>query len=240
LTEPTPATTGDLLARLGDDGAARLRSVLDLLASDHRAPTTVRDPEEAWRTHVLDSLSGLVVPQLAAATRIADVGSGPGFPGIALAAALPSARVELVEATARKCEFIRVALEHARIENAGVICQRAETWAAQEPPEGGREAHDAVTARAVGRLSTLTELASPLLAEGGVLVAWKGRRDPDEEAEAERGFERTAMAAGPVLATAELAGFEHRHLYVYEKVGETPADLPRRPGMARKRPLGSG
>lgn len=238
MTEPTPASSGDLVARLGDDGAQRLRELLELLATDHRAPTTVRDPGEAWRTHVLDSLSGLAVPELAAADRIADVGAGAGFPGLVLAVALPEAHVDLVEATSRKCEFIRVAIEHARIANAGVVCERAESWAT--PGASGREAHAAVTARAVGRLSALAELASPLLREGGVLVAWKGRRDPDEEAEAERARDRTAMEPGRVLAVPELAGFEHRHLYVYRKVGETPEGLPRRPGMARKRPLGAG
>ncbi len=64
------------------------------------------------------------------------------------------------------------------------------------PPRGGREAYDAVTARAVGRLSTLAELASPLLAPGGTLVAWKGRRDPDEEAELERAAARAGDGAG--------------------------------------------
>ena len=85
------------------------------------------------------------------------------------------------------------AIEHAAIDNARVVCERAEDWGARAPPDGGREGYDAVTARAVGRLSTLAELASPLLGEGGVLVAWKGRRDPDEEAEAERAADRLAM-----------------------------------------------
>ena len=81
------------------------------------------------------------------------------------------------------------------------------------PPAGGREAYDAVTARAVGRLATLAELASPLLRDGGVLVAWKGRRDADEEAEAERAAERLGDAPGWFARWAGFAGFEHRHLY---------------------------
>ena len=121
-----------------------------------------------------------------AARRIADVGAGAGFPGLPLAAALPDARVDLIESTGRKCDFIRQAIERAGIANAQVVCERSEIWAAELRRRGGREAYDAVTARAVGRLSTLAELASPLLVAGGVLVAWKGRRDPDEEAELER------------------------------------------------------
>jgi 16S rRNA (guanine527-N7)-methyltransferase len=234
-----PPAPRDPVERLPVAGAMQLREVLQLLAHDRRAPTTVRDPEEAWRTHVVDSLTGLEVPELRAAKRIADVGSGAGFPGLALAAALPDSHVDLIESAHRKCEFMRLAAERARIDNVHVVCERAETWSAATPPGGGRESCDAVTARAVGRLSTLAELASPLLAGGGLLVAWKGRRDPEEEAEAQGAAERLAMAPGPVLAVGELAGFEHRHLYVFRKEGPTPAGLPRKPGMAKKRPLGA-
>jgi len=230
----------ELLSRVPVEGARALREVVDLLAADEHAPTTVRDPLEAWRTHVLDSLSGLEVPELVAAERIADVGAGAGFPGLALAAALPGAHVDLIESSARKCEFMRVALSHARIDNARVVCARAEEYGAARPPAGGRESVQAVTARAVGRLSTLAELASPLLAEGGVLVAWKGRRDPEEEAEAARAAPELAMDPGPVRPMGGgPAGFQHRHLYVFAKSGPTPSRLPRRSGMAKKRPLGA-
>jgi 16S rRNA (guanine527-N7)-methyltransferase len=229
----------ELLGRVPVKGVMALRELVDLIATDEHAPTTVRDPQEAWRTHVLDSLTGLEVPQLREAKRIADVGAGAGFPGMALAAALPEAHVELIEATGRKCDFMERALEHTAIHNARVVCARAEEWGASRPPDGGRGDADVVTARAVGRLSTLAELASPLLREGGALVAWKGRRDPDEEAEAARAAERLAMELEGVLATPEAAGFEHRHLYLYVKSGPTPHGLPRRAGMAKKRPLGS-
>ena len=104
--------------------------------------------------------------------------------------------------------------------------------------ERGRESYDAVTARAVGRLSTLAELASPLLVAGGVLVAWKGRRDPDEEAELERGAPRLAMELVEMRPADPYAGSKNRHLYMLRKSGPTPADLPRRAGMAKKRPRG--
>jgi 16S rRNA (guanine527-N7)-methyltransferase len=229
----------ELLARVPVEGVGALREVIDLLAADEHAPSAVRDPQEGWRVHVLDSLSGLEVPELASAERIADVGAGAGFPGLAIAAALPGAHVDLVEATSRKCEFMRAAIDRGDIRNARVVCARAEEWGAHRPPDGGRESHDAVCARAVGRLATLAELASPLLREGGVLVAWKGRRDSEEEAEADRAAERLAMRFESVRPMAEAAGFEHRHLYAFTKSGPTPAGLPRRPGMAKKRPFGA-
>jgi 16S rRNA (guanine527-N7)-methyltransferase len=219
--------------------AGKLRDLIEMLASDPTAPSAVRDPEEAWRVHVDDSLSGLGVEGLRTAERIADVGAGAGFPGLVLAAALPATRVDLIEATSRKCEFMRRAVERTRIDNARVVCERAETWAAARPPDGGRESYDAVAARAVGRTATLAELASPLLRTGGTLVCWKGRRDPEEEAEAECAAARLAMEPLEIRWVGPYAGSENRHLHVLRKSGPTPDGLPRRPGMAKKRPFGA-
>jgi 16S rRNA (guanine527-N7)-methyltransferase len=226
--------------QLSDHARVALGAVLDLLAEDRSAPSAVRDRERAWRVHVADSLTGLEIEGLRGARRIADVGAGAGFPGLPLALALPGSRVDLIESTGRKCEFIRQAIERAKIGTARVVCARSETWAAEPPPEGGREGYDAVTARAVGRLSTLAELASPLLAEGGTLVAWKGRRDADEEAELEQASTLLAMKTVEVRWVGPYAGSRHRHLHVLRKAGPTPGNLPRRPGMAKKRPLGAG
>jgi 16S rRNA (guanine527-N7)-methyltransferase len=144
-----------------------------------------------------------------------------------------------VEATGRKCEFIESAIAAAGIANARVVCRRSEEWAATAPPAGGRESYDAVTARAVGRLATLAELAAPLLTDGGVLVAWKGRRDEAEEAELGRAAARLAMEPEDVRWVGPYAGSRNRHLHVLRKRGPTPPELPRRPGMAKKRPLGA-
>jgi 16S rRNA (guanine527-N7)-methyltransferase len=189
--------------------------------------------------HVADSLSALDVGGLRSARRIADVGAGAGFPGLPLAVALPGAHIDLIESTGRKCEFMRRAIERAGVANARVVCERTETFAEAPPPHGGREAYDAVTARAVGRLSTLAELASPLLADGGILVAWKGRRDAAEEAELSRAAVSLAMKPAEVRWVGPYAGSRHRHLHVMRKAGPTPEGLPRRPGMAKKRPPGS-
>jgi 16S rRNA (guanine527-N7)-methyltransferase len=225
-------------AELDPAAVGALERVLELLRSERASVSSVTDPGEAWRVHVADSLSALVFAELAAADRIADVGSGAGFPGLVLAAALPGAEVELIESVGRKADFIARAASAGGIENARAVNERAETWAASEPPKGGREAYDAVTARAVGRLSTSAELASPLLREGGVLVVWKGRRDEDEEAQLAAASERLAMRPREVLAVGPYAGSRHRHLHLIEKAGPTPEGLPRRPGMAKKRPFG--
>jgi 16S rRNA (guanine527-N7)-methyltransferase len=222
--------------RLDGPGRQALETVLELLAEERASVSSVTDPGRAWRVHVEDSLTGLEVADLPAASRIADVGAGAGFPGLVLAVTVPEAQVDLVESVGRKCDFIRRALGAAGIENATVINQRSEELAATDP---GRESYDVVTARAVGRLSTLAELASPLLRDGGVLVAWKGRRDPDEETELERAADSLAMRPEAILDVGDRAGSRHRHLHILRKIGSTPPDLPRRPGMAKKRPRGS-
>ena len=223
----------DPAAALDATARKRLQTVLDLLAQERASVSSVVD-ERAWQVHVVDSLTGLEVDELRGAKRIADIGSGAGFPGLVLAVALPQAQVDLVESVGRKCEFIRRAAAEAEIPNATVRNLRSEEWAAAE----GREAYDVVTARAVGRLSTLAELASPLLKPGGVLVAWKGKRDSDEERQLANASEALAMRAEKILDVGDRAGSAHRHLHVIRKAAPTPANLPRRPGMAKKRPRG--
>jgi 16S rRNA (guanine527-N7)-methyltransferase len=225
--------TADPAAGLDGAGRAKLETVLALLAEERASVSSVVD-ERAWQVHVLDSLTGLEVPGLCGAKRIADVGAGAGFPGLVLAVALPEARVDLVESVGRKCEFMRRAIAAAGIPNATVHNARSEDLASG----GGREAYDAVTARAVGRLSTLAELASPLLKPDGVLVAWKGKRDAEEERQLENASEQLAMTPEQILDVGNRAGSEHRHLHVIRKSGPTPPNLPRNPGIAKKRPKG--
>jgi 16S rRNA (guanine527-N7)-methyltransferase len=226
--------TRDPAASLGPEAREALGRVLDLLASERASVSSVTDPSAAWRVHVADSLTGLAVEELRDAGKIADIGSGAGFPGLPLAVALPNSHLDLVESVGRKCEFIRRAIAAAGIANAEVLNARSEEIASGPR----RESFDATVARAVGRLSTLAELASPLLREGGVLVAWKGRRDSEEEAQLDRAAEQLAMQPVRVLDVGDRAGSRHRHLHVVRKSGPTPPDLPRRPGVAKKRPRG--
>lgn len=214
--------------------APALEALVELLIEGD-APVSPRSAERARQVHVADSLSGLGFDQLREAQRIADLGSGAGLPGLVLAAALPEARVELIESVSRKCAFLRRAVERLGLENAEVVCARAESWTADE----GREAYDAVTARAVGRLPTVAELASPLLRDGGYLLVWRGRRDPDQEVKLARASARLAIEPVEVRAVTPYPGSRDRHIHLVRKNGPTPDDLPRRPGMAAKRPFGS-
>jgi 16S rRNA (guanine527-N7)-methyltransferase len=208
-----------------------IQRLLDLLERDETAPTTVRDRTEALDVHVADSLSGLELPAVRDARRIADLGAGAGFPGLVLAAALPDARVALVESVGRKCAWLERAVEAMGLTNAEVVHARAEEWT------DGIGANDLVTARALASLNVLVEYAAPLLVEEGALVAWKGRRDPLEEADGAAAASRLGMEPRDVARVQPFASARDRHLYLYLKVGPTPNRYPRRPGMASKRPL---
>jgi 16S rRNA (guanine527-N7)-methyltransferase len=211
--------------------AAAIERLLDLLERDETAPTAVRDRAQAREVHVADSMSGLELPEVRNARRIADLGAGAGFPGLVLAAALPHARVALVESVGRKCAWLQHATDVMGLANAEVVHARAEEW-----PDG-LGANDLVTARALASLNVLVEYASPLLAEGGALVAWKGRRDPVEEADGAAAAAQLAMEPRAVTRVQPFPEARDRHLYLYLKVGSTPNGYPRRPGMASKRPL---
>jgi 16S rRNA (guanine527-N7)-methyltransferase len=223
---------------LSASASAKTQRALDVLLemlADDRAPVAASTVPRAGGVHIADSLVGLELEQLRSADRFADLGSGAGLPGLVIAAARPEARVELIESNGRKCEFIAEAIERMGLQNATVVCERSEEWATGE----GREAYDAVTARAVGTLAVVAELSSPLLRDDGVLAAWKGARSPEEEAELARAAERLGMEPMEVRSVRPFAGSRNRHIHLLRKNGPTPNGLPRRPGMAAKRPFGS-
>jgi 16S rRNA (guanine527-N7)-methyltransferase len=213
-------------------GVESLRAVLALQASDPTAPTTVQDPEEAADRHVADSLVALELEPVRAARRIADVGSGAGWPGLALAAALPLARVALVESAARHCRYLERAVTAGQLANVDVVHARAENWPA------GLEAHDLVTARALAALPVVCEYAAPLLEVGGALVAWKASVDAAEAAAGARAAATLGLEPVEVRAVSPYPEAERRTLHVFRKVAQTPDRFPRRPGTAVKRPLG--
>jgi 16S rRNA (guanine527-N7)-methyltransferase len=219
-------------------GDPQVRLLLEALAAEPDPHTTVSDPEAALEVHVADSLSGLEVPELASARRIADIGAGAGFPGLVLAVALPRAQVDLVESVGRKTAVMDRLIQAAEVGNARSIAARVEDYG-RVPSSlgGGRDAYDAVTARAVGPLAVLVEYAAPLLRPEGVLVAWKGARDKAEEGAGAVAAEKVGMAVKEVFPVTPYPDSRRRHLHVYRKIAPTPAEFPRRAGMARKRPL---
>lgn len=223
---------GGLRGSLNAGQSSQLAAVLRMLEADEHAPTAVRGAEQALDVHVADSLTALELDAVRAAHRIADLGSGAGFPGLALAVALPAAEVSLVESQRRRCEFLERVCASAGIENARVVCARVEEW------RDGLAHNDAVVARALAAPPVVLEYAAPLLRLGGSLVDWRGRRVRREEDAALRAAAELGLRRVEVRRVEPFQGARDRHLHLYLKVSDTPARFPRRPGIARKRPLG--
>jgi 16S rRNA (guanine527-N7)-methyltransferase len=184
---------------LSPEQAAKLIAHLDLMDEwgQRMNLTAIRDREQQLTKHVLDSLS--VVPYLRG-RRIADVGSGAGFPGIPLAIVMPEAHFALIESTGKKCRFLEHVRDTLELANVEVVQARAEAW---KPAVR----YDTVLARAVGPLADLVKNAGPLVAGNGRLLAMKGRFPEEELAKKASGWK---VAAVHKLAVPGLA--EERHV----------------------------
>jgi 16S rRNA (guanine527-N7)-methyltransferase len=199
----------------------RLEHWLEALLAE-RGLTAVSDPAEARRVHVHDALAAAALVDQGP---VVDVGSGGGSPGIPVASARPELEVDLLEAQKRACAFLGRAT--AEFPNVRVVWGRAEEHGRGE----GREAYGTAVAQALAPPPVALEWCLPLVREGGRVILLTGEID----------VAAAAAAAGAVGGgrpeLVPLAGSERRSLLVVPKVGPTPARFPRRPGVARKRPL---
>ena len=186
---------------LSMDEVRRLTAHLDLVDEwgARMNLTAIRERAEQVTKHVLDSLS---VRMYLRGTRIADVGSGAGFPGIPLAIVEPRRHFTLIESTGKKCRFLEHVRDALGLDNVEIVQARAES---HEP--GVR--YDTVIARAVGPVADLVRVAGPLVAGGGCLLAMKGRYPTDELAKKLNGWK---VAGVHRLAVPGLD--EERHLVV--------------------------
>jgi 16S rRNA (guanine527-N7)-methyltransferase len=178
--------------------------------------TAVVDPAGARRLH-LDA--ALAAAPLLEAGPVVDVGSGGGSPGLPLAAVRPDLRFDLVESTRKKCDFL--ARWASEFDNVSAVCARAEDYGRGH----GRDAYGTAVARALAPPPVAAEWCLPLVTPGGRVILYVGP-SVDEAA--------VARAAGEVAGELEESppGFA-----VLRKMGPTPERFPRRPGVARKRPL---
>ncbi len=230
---PTPLASVVSRYSLPPAAPAALEALVDLLVHDPQAPTSVRDASGVVADHIADSLVALDLPEVRRATAIADLGAGAGLPGLVLAAALPHATVALVESSRRKCAFIAQAIERCGLTNARPVNTRAEAWTE------GRGHHDLVTARALAPPAVVVEYAAPLLQMNGILLLWRGKREPGAEQAGDVAAAEVGLAPGRVVHVSPYPKAENRHLHLMVKVRATPSRFPRRPGIAAKRPLGT-
>lgn len=223
--------------------------------------TSIEDPGEAVSKHLVDSLSVLMLkslePQvLAESTHWTDVGSGAGFPGLALALACPNAQVNLLESTGKKAHFLETTsaqlglLKQVKVYNvrAEATClpgpgARSSAKAMAVPRGTGpevpplRATQNVVFFRGVSKLASLVELGMPLLKEGGLLVAYKGPKADEELAEAKKAMSLLKAELVEKKAFTLPLVNDPRVLVVLRKVGETSKVYPRAVGTAQKEPL---
>jgi 16S rRNA (guanine527-N7)-methyltransferase len=233
----------DIPVRLDDRAWAAIEAHVRLLLAwnQHVNLTAIRDPLVIALDHVADSLAALPVLARAGADRLLDLGSGPGFPGIALALAMPTSEALLVEPIGRKARFLEVAaaVVGAIPGGAGSITvetARAEDLAARDEH---RDGWPVVTGRAVGSLAELVEIGLPLAAVGGILVAWK-RRPIDAEVDDARALIGQLGGRPPAVIEARLRGRPDNVLVVIDKTRPTPAAFPRPPAVRRRGSPGHG
>ena len=211
------------------------RYAADLVAWNRRSNlTTITDPLDIVRKHFLDSLSVLSVCEPEPGARVIDVGSGAGFPGLPLRIARPDLRVTLLEATRKKCDFLRHVVTVLALDNVHVVNGRAEDAARAA---AHRERYDIAVARAVAETTTLAEYLLPFVRVGGWALAMKSG---EVEAEVERAARAIATLGGRLQCIAPLSvpGIdEPRTVVVIGKAALTPGKYPRRAGMPEKRPI---
>lgn len=220
---------------ISDEELLLLKTHLDYVLETNKSIrlTAIHSKEEGERLHILDSL--LILPEVLSAPegRMLDIGTGGGFPGFPIAL-ISNRSVDLLDSVKKKAKAIEEFIHKYYVGDLemSAIGLRAEELALERSAY-----YSIILARAVSSLPALVELASPLLIEGGHLIAHKG---PNDDEELERAMKVAEIVGMKFLARREYElpeGNEQRTVYVFVKAAEPNIELPRRPGRAQRKPL---
>lgn len=196
--------------------------------------TTIVDLEEIAIKHFADSLILLRHTELPLHASLIDIGSGNGFPGVALSIFRPDVSVTLLESTKKRCDFLRQLIEKLQLTNAVVRCNRAEEAARESDM---RNQFDFATARAVAPLPTLIEYTIPFLHTGGKLLALKGSSFSEEIFDAQNALDALNCEISDIYEYLLPETEDNRTIIEITKLKETDDTYPRRTGIPSKRPL---
>jgi 16S rRNA (guanine527-N7)-methyltransferase len=195
--------------------------------------TAITEPEEVAVKHIIDSLLAFD-EKIFPGKLLADVGTGAGFPGIPLKIYCPELKVVLLDSLAKRLKFLEAVIEQLALQDISCVHLRAED-AGQNKDH--REKYDLVTARAVARLSVLSEYCLPLVKVGGYFIAMKGSKFKEEISE---GLTAVGILGGEIISAEEvkLPGLDDgRAIIRIRKIKKTPVKYPRKAGLPEKQPL---
>ena len=196
--------------------------------------TAITEPEEVAVKHMVDSL--LAYEDGMQGKTLVDVGTGAGFPGVPLKIYCPSLKVTLVDSLGKRLRFLQQVIDELGLK--GIRCEHLRAEDAGRSKKH-REQYDYVTARAVARLSVLSEYCLPLAKKGGQFIALKGSRFAEE---IEEGEASVKILGGKIISAepVKLPGLDDgRAIIKIAKIKATPAQYPRKAGTPEKQPLGS-
>ena len=196
--------------------------------------TAIRDSESIRTKHFLDSFSCVLAWKANPPSRLIDVGTGAGFPGIPLKILYPSLKLTLVESVGKKVTFCQHLVRVLGLEQVEVIQARAEDLG-QDAKH--REKYDWALARAVANLNVLSEYLIPLVKVGGTMLAQKGESGPAEAQSAERAMKLLGGKLKQLIPVNLPGVVDDRYLILVDKISATPPKYPRKPGVAAKQPL---
>ncbi|MHB8160307.1 MAG: 16S rRNA (guanine(527)-N(7))-methyltransferase RsmG [Thermoleophilia bacterium] len=213
---------------------ALFEKLLELLIGiSDRNLTAVTTADLIVNVHFRDSLSLLSFAELETADSVVDIGSGAGFPGLPLAIACPDKSFSLLEANNKKCDFLTAAIKTLCLSNVEIAAVRSEDAGRSTM----RDYFDLALARAVGPLAVVLEYTLPLLTVGGAALLQRGAR---EEGDEQISREIAVILGGELVSVSPVKpyqGSRNLHVWRFLKTLPTPERFPRRPGMAKKRPL---
>lgn len=205
--------------------------------NEHVNLTRITAENEVYLKHFYDSITGAFAePRLQSEQlTLCDIGAGAGFPSLPLKIAFPQLKVTIVDSLNKRIAFLTDLVAKLGLNDVTLVHDRAETFSAKK--SSNREQYDVVTARAVARLSVLSELCLPAAKVGGEFIAYKASAAPEE---LQQGGKAIKQLGGKVRNTVTLTlpgTDEERNIIVVDKVKATPGKYPRRPGLPNKKPI---
>jgi 16S rRNA (guanine527-N7)-methyltransferase len=196
--------------------------------------TAITEKEEVYEKHFFDSVTASFTYDFSSVQTVCDVGAGAGFPSIPLKICFPHLHVTIVDSLKKRIGFLEHLVDKLELENITLYHDRAETFGQKQEI---RESYDLVTARAVARLSVLSELCLPLVKLGGNFIAMKGPQLNEELKESEKAL-RILGGTFQLLEKTELPiEKSERNIVIIKKEKKTPKKYPRKPGTPNKQPL---